>query len=596
LALNEPNLFLIAGVVIALCGGLLLLTRDRGEAFDPLTWWAVAMLLGGAGVLLLAGFRDLPPILYSVLSRALMLLAIGTSWTAARVFSGRSPRPLLAVAGGVAWVVICELPATRGNAFQTCFASFVGALYVLAAAAELWRGRAERLRSRNPAIILLCIHFAALVVRGWMAIGPPDAAIQGQLTFGLLLESMLHTIGMAFLLLALTKERAQQQVLASVEAERRTNQARSRFLAHMSHELRTPLNGLLGFAQLLAADQRLSETQRAQVDLLERAGRHLLSLANDALDLMRIDAGRLDLDILPTDLADAIRTCVAIVQPRAQEKLIDLITELREPLPQRILGDRVRLQQVLLNLLSNAIKFTPAGGQVRVIASAQEFTIRLEVTDTGPGIPEDRQGQLFQDFARPQSRPAEPGEGAGLGLSICAGIVRAMEGTIAYQPGPRGIGSCFSVELPLRALPQERAPAPGTEVSGPSSRRRLRVLAVDDVRSNRLLLKALLEAEGHEVTLAESGVAAIGMIEATRFDVVLMDVRMPDLDGLEVTRHVRGLAGSAGRIPIIGVSADAARHDVSECLAAGMTGHVAKPFERERLLEEVHRAAASGPR
>jgi CheY-like chemotaxis protein len=173
----------------------------------------------------------------------------------------------------------------------------------------------------------------------------------------------------------------------------------------------------------------------------------------------------------------------------------------------------------------------------------------------------------------------------GLGLAISAGIVRAMGGTIGYRPGPGGAGACFHVDLPWHPLPAE---PPALAVAG--APRKLRVLAVDDVRSNRLLLQAMLEAEGHSVVLAESGAAGLALVAAAGFDAVLLDVRMPDLDGLAVTRRIRSLPGAAGRTPIIGVSADSARHDVAECLAAGMNGHVAKPFERAQLLAALRRA------
>ncbi len=583
MALDVFTLFLIAGLVISLCGGLLLLTRERGGGMDPLAWWAVAMLLGGVGVLLLGGSRRLPELLWSDLSRALMLLAGGTSWTAARVFSGRRPMLAVAAAGAVLWMAAYRVPGFGdAPAMQTSTASLVAAVYMLATAAELWRGRAEYLPSRLPAIVLLAIHFATLVVRGWPGLGDGRPGVQAGLTLALLLELMAHTIGMAFLLLALTKDRAQALVLASVAAERRSNTARARFLAHMSHELRTPLNGLLGFAQVLARDPNLSETQRTRVDLLERAGRHLLSLANDALDLMRIDAGRLELDTKPIDLAEALETCVGILQPRAVEEGVDLVLELADDLPRRVLGDRTRLQQVMLNLLSNAVKFTPPEGRVRLVATAgASFGLHLEVVDTGPGVPEDKRAQLFQDFTQLAPSSTDPSEGVGLGLAICAGIVQAMGGTIGYTPGPRGIGACFQVELPWRPLPRVRE-VPVVAPVGEG--RKLRVLAVDDVRSNRLLLQAMLEAEGHSVVLAESGAAGLALVAAAGFDAVLMDVRMPDLDGLEVTRRIRSLAGAAGQTPIIGVSADAARHNVAACLDAGMNGHVGKPFERGQLL------------
>jgi signal transduction histidine kinase/ActR/RegA family two-component response regulator len=608
LVIDEHSLFLVAGLVIALCGGLLLLVRDREASRDALTWWAVAMLLGGAGVLLLADYGSWPRLLCSELSRALLLLAGGSSWTAARIFTGGRPRLALAAAGAVLWLLACQIPEfAAAEQLQTTIASGIAALYVLATAAELWRGRAERLRSRNPAIVLLIIHLISIIARGWMAASHPGAAIDATLTNGLLLESMLHTIGMALLLLSLTKERAQALASRSVAAVRRTSQVRSRFLAHMAHELRTPLNGLLGFAHVLARDPRLSAGQREQAEALEQSGRHLLNLANDALDLMRIDAGKLELDVRPLDLMDALLTADAIVRARAEEKLIDLVVEAMPGLPQLVLGDRTRLQQILLNLLSNALKFTPTGGRVRLTAAAAPtFGVVFEVADSGPHVPEEKRALLFQAAMSLEPELVEPGEDADLGLSICAGLVRAMGGEIAYRPGPggdgpggdgpggvgpRGVGNVFRVELPLRALPQERE----AQIEAPPSTyptRSLRVLGVDDVASNRLLVRAILEAEGHTVVLAAAGEEAVTLVAQDAFDVVLMDVRMPGMDGLEATRRIRALPGAVGLTPVIGVSADAGRADVAECLAAGMTAHIAKPLDRQALLAELLRATA----
>jgi signal transduction histidine kinase/ActR/RegA family two-component response regulator len=591
LVIDEHSLFLIAGLVISLCGGLLLLVRDREASRDALTWWAVAMLLGGAGVFLLADYGDWPRLLCSELSRALLLLAGGSSWTAARIFTGSRPRLVVAASGAVLWLLACQIPEFAvDEQLQTSTATGIAGLYVLATAIELWRGRAERLRSRNPAIVLLMIHLIALTVRGWMAAARPSAPINVMLTNGLLLESMLHTIGMALLLLSLTKERAQALASHSVAAVRRTSQVRSRFLAHMSHELRTPLNGLLGFAHVLARDPRLSAGQREQAEALEQSGRHLLSLANDALDLMRIDAGRLELDVRPLDLMDALLTADAIVRARAQEKQIDLAVQAMPGLPQLVLGDRARLQQILLNLLSNALKYAPIGGQVRLTAAAApSFGVVFEVVDSGPGLPEEKRALLFQDATPLGPEPVEPDEDADLGLSICAGLVRAMGGEIGYRPGLGGVGNLFRVELPLRALPSVREDRIEAPVQVPPSRS-LRVLGVDDVASNRLLVRAILEADGHTVVLAAAGEEAVTLVAQNAFDVVLMDVRMPGMDGLEATRRIRALPGAIGLTPIIGVSADSGRADVAECMTAGMTAHIAKPLERQVLLAALFQA------
>ena len=484
MASDEFSLFLIAGLVISLCGGLLLLVRDRDVCRDALTWWAWAMLLGGAGVLLMAGEGTLPPLLHSAVSRALLLLAAGSSWTAARAFSGRRPSMIVASAGAVAWLALDALPAfyTRPPV-QTATASFIAAVYVLATAGELLRGRAEHLRSRTPAVVLLLIHVVALLARGWLALEHQGAVVDTRLTGGLLLESMFHTIGMALLLVSLTKERAQALVLRGAAAVRGTSEARSRFLAHMSHELRTPLNGLLGFAQVLARDPKLSVTQREQAETMERAGRHLLSLANDALDLMRIDAGRLELDAKPLNLTDVVTMAETITRGLAAEKHIDLLVDLSPGLPTRVLGDRTRLQQILLNLLSNAVKFTPVGGQVRLTATAAPtFGVVFEVADSGPGVPEEKRALLFHDFMRLASELTEPNEGGGTRAIDLRGA-RPRDGRRHHLPARFGgdrqrVPRRVAVAQPAAGAPQGHtggrpAPEPPPAHSG-----------VDDVASN----------------------------------------------------------------------------------------------------------------
>ena len=388
-------------------------------------------------------------------------------------------------------------------------------------------------------------------------------------------------------------KRAMEELAEARDQAKAAAEAKSAFLSRMSHELRTPLNSILGFAQLLAADGGLTEAQRAQVQTLLGAGRHLLELVNGLLDLSKIEAGRLDLAPRTVALAHLLGSCAELLRPEAERKGISLRVSLAEGLPGHVRADPTRLRQLVLNLLSNAVKFTPPGGVVALRAmplvatdANSGRTVRLEIEDTGPGIPKEQQGRLFQDFQ--QIAPSlEPG--TGLGLAISARLAEAMGGRIGCDSEP-GRGALFWVELPMvveaapEAQPAEAAPA--------AAARALRVLVVDDVAANRLVARAMLTAAGHEVELAADGAEAIAAVEAGRFDVVLMDLQMPGMDGLEATRRIRALPPPQGRVPVLALTASALPEQIEACRAAGMDGHLAKPIERASLLALLDRIAA----
>ncbi|MFH5926685.1 hybrid sensor histidine kinase/response regulator [Roseomonas xinghualingensis] len=378
--------------------------------------------------------------------------------------------------------------------------------------------------------------------------------------------------------------------------------AKSRFLARMSHELRTPLNGVLGMAQVLANDPTLSAEQQAQAAMLEEAGRHLLAVANDVLDLAHVEAGRMPLRRVPTALVSLLQTCCDLTRSAAVARRITLDFEHDPALPSGLLIDPMRLRQLLLNLLSNAVKFTPEGGRVKLRALPQEGTgkprLRLEVLDTGPGIPMEQRDAVFRDFVRLDRAGTEPSvEGFGLGLAIATGIVEAMGGRIGLDDNPEtqalgATGARFWVELPLEAA---GVPAPALVAPAPPKGHRLRVLVVDDVATNRLVARALLERAGHLAELATGGAEAIEAVSrAARggqpFDLVLMDLAMPGMDGLEATRRLRALLPEdGGRVPVVALTAGVFDSDNAACRDAGMTGYLAKPVTMEALNGELAR-------
>jgi signal transduction histidine kinase/DNA-binding NarL/FixJ family response regulator/HPt (histidine-containing phosphotransfer) domain-containing protein len=394
-------------------------------------------------------------------------------------------------------------------------------------------------------------------------------------------------------------KRTMEELAAARDAARAAGEAKSQFLARMSHELRTPLNGILGFAQVLLRDPTLTAEQREQIATLNGAGQHLLELVNGLLDLSKIEAGKFELHLRDIALRPLLEACAGLLTPEIARKALRFSLEIAPGTPAAVQADPTRLRQLLLNLLSNAVKFTPPGGFVQLRAMPLQGDapgIRLEVQDTGPGIPPAKRHLLFEDFSQLFQVPGEEGSGTGLGLAISARLAALMGGQVGCDDA-EPIGALFWVELPLREVsladPAPVAPAtPGRQVA--DGARPLRVLVADDVAANRMVARAMLVAAGHRVDSAADGAEALAAVEREAYDVVLMDVQMPVMDGLEAARRIRSLDGARGRTPILAVTASALPEQVAACAEAGMDGHLAKPIDRESLLAAVRRLAAGG--
>jgi signal transduction histidine kinase len=374
----------------------------------------------------------------------------------------------------------------------------------------------------------------------------------------------------------------ESELRAAKDAAEQSDRAKTRFVAMVTHELRTPLNGILGYAQLLRLEGELSGQQNARVGAMIQSGQHLFEMVERVLDVASIESGRMTLHPVPLSVRDLTEGCIAAVGPLASERGLSLHLVWSHDAPRQIVSDPARLHQVLLNLLGNAVKFTVAGWvELRVLACDASGRLRLEVADTGPGIKEAARDRLFQDFERLDAPSAV--EGSGLGLAITARFVRLMGGTLGHSPNPSG-GSIFWLELPR----DELAPIPPVEaiVTGPPLPAR-RVLLVDDIAMNRDVVGAFLRSSGHEVWLAENGQDGIRLASEQSFDVILMDVRMPEMDGLEATRQIRALPAPHGNIPILALTAGVLPEEIAECEAAGMDGLVAKPVEYPRLMQAI---------
>jgi len=382
-------------------------------------------------------------------------------------------------------------------------------------------------------------------------------------------------------------EAAHQAALA--EAERLARQ-RSAFLAQMSHELRTPLNGILGFAQLLQQDKGLDERQVRGLRIIRESGQHLLTLINDILDLARIDAAKVELN--PTDIAlpGFLAIVTDIVRVKAEEKSLLFVEQFAQDLPHSVRADEKRLRQVLLNLLSNAVKFTDSGQVVLAVSvlgrAAGKATLRFEVRDSGIGMTAVQQERLFKPFEQVGEARRREG-GSGLGLAISRELVRLMGSDIEVSSEANaGSRFRFDVELPLGTDRRLESPARGRP-SGYAGRRRS-VLIVDDVPQNRAVLVDSLNVLGFDLVEAVDGQQALACAERVRPDLIVMDMTMPVMDGLEATRRIRQSPALAG-IPILASSGSTNNETEASCLEAGADAFLPKPIDHEAFLAETAR-------
>lgn len=371
--------------------------------------------------------------------------------------------------------------------------------------------------------------------------------------------------------------------------------AKSEFLASMSHEIRTPMTGVMGMSDILLAGKTLCEEDEVRVKHIKTATSSLLQTINDILDISKIDAGRLELEITDFVLSDLVTDVCCLMQVHATAKAIEITTTISSTLPNCISCDPSRLRQILLNLVGNAVKFT-SHGNIDIAVSRNGENLRFEISDTGIGIHEEKIDLIFNAFTQLDSGISRHYEGTGLGLSICKRLVDLLDGLMGVESDP-GIGSRFWFEIPLRTGCREMH-APETEdLDGLShgDLSQLRVLVAEDNETNRMVLKSLLSTYGFEAVFTENGQEAVDMFGKDNFDLVLMDIRMPAMNGIEATRIIRNFQGSKGDVPIVALTADAMVARIEECHAVGMNAVVTKPINPTELFSTISNLVSNNP-
>lgn len=374
------------------------------------------------------------------------------------------------------------------------------------------------------------------------------------------------------------------------DASEAANKAKSVFLANMSHELRTPLNAILGFSNMMQQDSGLNDNQRETLNIINRSGEHLLKLINDVLEIAKIEAGKVQLQIATFDLHAMVREVIDMMRLRAQQKGLQLELDQSSEFPRYIKGDEARLRQILVNLVSNAVKFTEQGGAtIRLtVKDNTKHHLLIEVEDTGPGIGEDDRQCLFRPFVQLSSGTAQTG--TGLGLSIVRQFVLLMDGNVSVESTP-GKGSLFRVELPLDEAEEVEVIRLGQEIRGEviglaPGQSSYRILIAEDQRDNQLLLVRLMTDIGMEVRTANDGKECIRIFKEWRPDLIWMDRRMPVMDGVEAMQRIRKLPGGK-KVKIVAVTASAFKEQQSELLEAGMDAFVRKPYRFNEIYNSL---------
>ncbi len=378
-------------------------------------------------------------------------------------------------------------------------------------------------------------------------------------------------------------------MIAAKERAEAAAQAKSEFLANMSHELRTPLTSVVGFSELLQNSRALPESERRHADMIAMSSRALLAVINDILDYSKLEANGVVLDQTAFDPAEMAWAAADIVEAQCRRKGLALRVEVEPGLPRAVIGDEGRLRQVVLNLLSNAVKFTAEGSVTLTLGGRwlpdNRWSLILAVRDTGIGIAADKIDMLFERFSQADASTTRMYGGTGLGLSISQRLAMLMGGEVCVESTP-GSGSRFWVEIPVTVSGDQALVTPAVPAST-AIPARARILMADDAAANRELVTAILASQDVTLDTVCDGAEAVEAARSGIYDLILMDVQMPVMDGMQATRAIRAFGGAAGEVPILALTANVQASQVALCLEAGMDAHLAKPISVVDLLATV---------
>lgn len=443
---------------------------------------------------------------------------------------------------------------------------------------------AQRYDSCAPIILMTGIEDRSTDIAAMKA-GATDYLVKGEMEPHLLERAIRY---------AINRKKNELELAEARNIARRSAQAKAEFLANMSHEIRTPMNGVMGMLDLLQ-DTALTEQQQEYVTLAHSAAETMMLILNDILDLSSMESDRLILDSSPFMLCSFIEKTIIPFKLKAAQKGLSFSLEIDSSIPEKVAGDEVRLGQIVRNLLSNALKFTEKGTVgffVRAVADDEDnLKVYGAVNDTGIGIPEDRLESIFNVFTQADSSSTKRYSGTGLGLSIVKRLCNAMGGDVSVK-STLGQGSSFQFEVELKTvrLPASNIYEPAVAVadSAVQGRARLRILLVEDSHVNQLVLREVLEKQGHIVTIADNGMKGVAAYQHGEFDLILMDLQMPEMDGYEATRIIRTKEKIVGgHIPIVALTANVFAEDRKKCFTAGMDSYLSKPVSQKELRRVI---------